>query len=71
MTQTTETFGSSLESGIDRKIEQLLGRIISGTASDAEFALFHELARERSDLMTRPPLPKHRTAVAERLKRAI
>jgi hypothetical protein len=45
---------NSPESDIDRKAEALLGKIISGSATEKERARYRELSMQRSHLMTRP-----------------
>ncbi|KQZ26577.1 hypothetical protein ASD50_04015 [Mesorhizobium sp. Root552] len=44
---------SSAEAEIDRKAEQLLARILSGSATDHEQAQYRELSAERSRRMMR------------------
>lgn len=38
---------TSAESSLDRQIEGLIAKIVSGTASDDDVARYHDLTRER------------------------
>jgi hypothetical protein len=47
------------ESDLDRKIEDLIGKMVSGKVSDDEKVMYKELVVERSGRM-RPAVPKFR-----------